>query len=49
MHSDLGASLHKNNDSYNVHFRHLGYPEMNNNLLVLLALDSSEGVCIMRR
>ncbi|KAF1812193.1 hypothetical protein P152DRAFT_27841, partial [Eremomyces bilateralis CBS 781.70] len=42
-HSDLGASLPKNNDSYNVHFRHPGYPDTNNILLVLPALDSSEG------
>jgi hypothetical protein len=42
-HSDLGASLLKNNDSYNVHFRHPGYPDTNNILLILPALDSSEG------
>jgi hypothetical protein len=42
-HSDLGAPLPKNNNSYNVHFRHPGYPDTNNILLVLPALDSSEG------
>lgn len=42
-HSDLGVSLPKNNDSYNVHFRHPGYPDTNNILLVLPALDSSGG------
>lgn len=42
-HSDLGATIPKNNDSYNVHFRHPGYSDTNNILLVLPALDSSEG------